>query len=85
VNTINWQPKAARQLRKLPGSAQREIRDRVSEKLSIFPHCTGVKQLTDHPYRYRLRVGDYRIFFEFDGVVRMVCIEEVKRRDEHTY
>jgi len=30
-------------------------------------------------------VGNYRVFFEFDGAVRIVSIEEVKKRDERTY
>ena len=34
---------------------------------------------------YRLRVGNYRVFFDFDGAVRIVSIEEVKKRDERTY
>lgn len=85
MNTINWQPKAAKQLRKLPGAAQIEIRDEVKEKLSVFPQCTGVKRLTNHDYAYRLRVGNYRVFFEFDGGVKVVNIDEVKKRDERTY
>lgn len=85
MNTINWQPKAAKQLRKLPSVAQIEIRDEVKEKLSVFPQCTGVKHLTNHEYPYRLRVGNYRVFFEFDGGVKVVNIEEVKKRDERTY
>lgn len=36
-------------------------------------------------YGYRLRVGNYRVFFEFDGAVRIVSIEEVRRRDGRTY
>jgi mRNA-degrading endonuclease RelE of RelBE toxin-antitoxin system len=36
-------------------------------------------------YGYRLRVGNYRILFDWDGGVKIVNIEEVKRRDEHTY
>jgi mRNA interferase RelE/StbE len=41
--------------------------------------------LTGHKYAYRLRVGNYRVFFDFDGTVRIVRIEEVRRRDERTY
>lgn len=85
MNTIHWTPKAAKQLRKLEVSAQVAIRDEVGEKLSVFPHCTGVKHLTNHVYPYRLRVGGYRVFFEFDGAIRLVSIEEVKKRDERTY
>jgi mRNA-degrading endonuclease RelE of RelBE toxin-antitoxin system len=44
-----------------------------------------IKKLTRHAYSYRLRVGDYRVFFEFDGGVHIIEIEEVKKRDESTY
>jgi mRNA-degrading endonuclease RelE of RelBE toxin-antitoxin system len=58
----------------------------VGIKLSVFPKCTGVKSLTNHEYDYRLRVGNYRVFFNFDdGAACIVSIEEVKKRDERTY
>ena len=85
MNTIHWTPKAAKQLRKLPTNAQVDIRDVVQEKLSVFPQCTGIKRLTNHDYPYRLRVGNYRVFFEFDGGVKLVHIDEVKKRNERTY
>lgn len=85
MNTINWKPKAAKQLLRLPASAQSAIRDEVNDKLGFFPNCAGVKKLVNHDYAYRLRVGHYRVFFEFDGDVRIISIEEVKKRDESTY
>ena len=45
----------------------------------------NVKALTNHEYGYRLRVGNYRVFFDHDGAVRIVSIEEVRKRDERTY
>ena len=45
----------------------------------------NVKALTNHEFGYRLRVGSYRVFFDHDGAVRIVTIEEVKKRDERTY
>jgi mRNA interferase RelE/StbE len=30
-------------------------------------------------------VGRYRVFFNFEGKVQVVLIEEVKKRDERTY
>jgi len=85
VNSILWTPKAAKDLRKLPRQVQVDIRDTVQEKLPHFPKCSGVKALTNHSHGYRLRVGDYRVFFEFEGAIRLVRIEEVKKRDERTY
>jgi mRNA interferase RelE/StbE len=53
--------------------------------LAAMPDCFGVKALVNHAYGYRLRVGRYRVFFYFDGQVKIVEIQEVKKRDEHTY
>lgn len=50
-----------------------------------MPDCLNVKKLVNHQYDYRLRVGNYRVMFNFDGIIHVVSIEEVKKRDEHTY
>lgn len=85
MNSILWKPKAARQLRKLSLENQRKIYSDVTDKLSVFPNCQGIKKLVNHAYSYRLRVGNFRVFFEFNGNINVVEIEEVKKRDEHTY
>ena len=85
LNSIQWTPKAARQLRKLARNTQVEIRDAITAKLPRFPRCSGVKALTGHAHGYRLRVGNYRVIFDFDGIVKLVSIEEVRKRDERTY
>jgi mRNA interferase RelE/StbE len=85
VNAINWQPKALRQLRKIDAHAGKQIRLAVSSELLDLSKARNVKALVSHAYGYRLRVGSYRVFFDFDGAVRIVSIEEVKKRDEHTY
>ena len=55
------------------------------QTLADFPNCQGVKKLTNHEYSYRLRAGNYRVFFEFDGGIHVIDIEEVRKRDERTY
>ncbi len=85
MNAINWQPKALRQLRKIDAHAGKQIRAAVSSELLDLSKARNVKALVNHAYGYRLRVGNYRVFFDFDGVVRIVSIEEVKKRDERTY
>ena len=85
MNTINWQPKALRQLRKIDAHAGKQIRTAVSSELVDLASARNVKALTNHEYGYRLRVGNYRVFFEFDGAVCIVSIEEVRQRDERTY
>lgn len=85
MNAINWQPKALRQLRKIDAHAGQQIRVAVSSELLDLSKARNVKALVKHAYGYRLRVGNYRVFFDFFGAVRIVSIEEVKKRDEHTY
>ena len=85
MNAINWQPKALRQLRKVDAHAGKQIRAAVSTELLDLSKARNVKALTNHEYGYRLRVGNYRVFFDFHGAVRIVSIEEVRKRDERTY
>ena len=85
MNSIDWQPKALRQLRKIDARAGKQIRDAVSTELVDLAKARNVKALTNHEYSYRLRVGNYRVFFDHDGAVRIVSIEEVRKRDERTY
>ncbi len=84
MNTIKWTIKALRQLRKINQQDNKRIRNAVNE-LENMPNCRNVKSLTNHKYSYRIKVGDYRVFFEFDGAIRIVEIQEVKRRNERTY
>ena len=85
MNAINWQPKALRQLRKIDAHAGKQIRAAVSTELLDLSKARNVKALTNHEYGHRLRVGNYRVCFDYDGAVRIVSIEEVRKRDERTY
>lgn len=82
MNRIQYHPRAIRQLGKL-AEAER-IRTAI-KALAGMPDCRNVKKLVNHDYQYRLRVGNYRVFFDFDGEIRVVYIEEVKKRDSKTY
>lgn len=46
---------------------------------------TNVKSLINHGQGYRLRVGDYRVLFDWDGGIKIVNVQEVRKRDERTY
>ena len=83
--TIQWTDKAARQLRKIADRATRQRIYQEAQSLADFPQCVNVKNLTNARYPYRLRVGNWRVFFTFDGEIRIVTIQEVKPRNERTY
>lgn len=85
MNVIKWHVRALRQMRKLEKADHSAIREAVNEELADLSKAQNVKALTGHDYDYRLRVGRFRVFFNFDGAIRVVSIEEVRKRDERTY
>ncbi|MFD2191603.1 type II toxin-antitoxin system RelE family toxin [Pistricoccus aurantiacus] len=84
MNKIQWTNKAFKQLRKLNPKQQDVIYD-AAQSLSQMPNVHNVKVLTKHRYGYRLRIGNYRVLFDWEGEIRIVNIQEVKKRDERTY
>ncbi|KAF1053662.1 MAG: hypothetical protein GAK43_01284 [Stenotrophomonas maltophilia] len=84
MNAVNWTRKAAKQLFKLQPQHQQQVRDAVGG-LRRMPDCQNVKALHSHQFGYRLRVGNYRVLFDWDGEIKVVAVQEVKKRDERTY
>ena len=84
MNSIFWTPKAAKQLRKIDRQHQVAIRDGVSA-LAAMPECQNIKALTSHQHGYRLRIGNYRVLFDWSAEVKIIEIQEVRKRDERTY
>ena len=73
--------KAHKQIAKLNKSDMAAIYEAL-DALQCWPDISGVKNLTNMP-GYRLRIGQYRAFFEVSG--NEITVTEVKRRNEHTY
>jgi len=84
VYHINWSNKAKRQLGKIDRQHQCAIIDAV-DALEDFPNAKNVIALTNHEHGYRMRVGNYRVLFDADTAVRIIEVQQVKKRDEHTY
>ncbi|MBU4609482.1 type II toxin-antitoxin system RelE/ParE family toxin [Achromobacter sp. GG226] len=81
---INWSSRAKKQLRKVDRQAQVSIIDAVGQ-LVTFPSAKNVIALTKHEFGYRMRVGNYRVLFDADTEVRIIEVQQVKKRDENTY
>jgi mRNA-degrading endonuclease RelE of RelBE toxin-antitoxin system len=84
MNKIAWTRKAVKQLLKLHAQHQVQIRDAVT-RLETMPDVINVKKLINHSHGYRLRVGDYRVLFDWESGIKIVSVQEVKKRDERTY
>ena len=86
MNAIVGHNQARKQIKLLPVKYRKVIHARV-DQLAKFPDCQGldIKELHGHRHGFRLRVGRYRVLFDFDNGIRIIAIQEVKKRDERTY
>jgi mRNA-degrading endonuclease RelE of RelBE toxin-antitoxin system len=82
MRQIEWKKKAIRQIRKIKSQRTKNMIYDAVGSLKDFPNCPNVKKLKDRN-DFRLRVGKWRIFFT--DSLKILYIEEVKKRDEHTY
>jgi mRNA interferase RelE/StbE len=73
-------------MKKIPKHYRESIFDSV-DQLEAFPECErlDITELKNHQYDYRIRVGRYRVLFDHANVVKIIKIQEVKKRDERTY
>jgi len=81
---VQWSRKAVKQMQKIAETDRQTIYVKAKE-LQNFPNIGSIKHLKNHKYEYRLRIGNYRILFNFDNAVKIISIEEVKKRNERTY
>jgi mRNA-degrading endonuclease RelE of RelBE toxin-antitoxin system len=86
MKTIQWSNTARKQMKKIPRNYQEAIFKSV-DQLESFPDCESldIKALKNHPYDFRMRVGRYRVLFDHKDEVRIIAIQEVRKRDDHTY
>ena len=86
MKEIIWHNRARKQMKKIPTQYREAIFNSV-DHLATFPKCErlDVKELKKHRYDYRMRVGRYRVLFNHDNGIKIIEIQEVKKRDERTY
>ena len=86
MNKILWHNRARKQLLKIEFKKRMAIIENV-EKLIDFPASfpSNVKKLKNHQHDYRMRIGQYRVLFDYKETVKIISIEEVKKRNERTY
>ncbi|CAN8140816.1 mRNA interferase RelE/StbE [uncultured Thiomicrorhabdus sp.] len=83
---IVWSRRSLKQLLKLKDHPTiKMIKDTVGAELYDYENSNKVKALKNHKYQYRLRAGQYRVLFDVEDELKIIAIEEVKKRDERTY
>lgn len=71
-------PSAEQDVRKLPRQVQVQVMLAI-ESLRTDPRPHGAKKMVSE-FRWRLRVGNYRILYEIDDEAKAVTIDRVRHR-----
>ena len=75
---LRYADTALKQLKKLEKSVQQRILTAL-ERLRIRPESCGIKKLVGMP-GFRLRVGDYRIIFDFEKEKLLILVLHLGHR-----
>lgn len=83
--SLTYSPRAQKSLRKFP----KEYQSLILKKLAALkdnPKPRGFDKIAARtPPLYRIRVGDYRVFYFIDEEEKDVIVVDVKRRTTQTY
>jgi mRNA interferase RelE/StbE len=77
---VEFTEEALNNLRRYPQNDQRRILARINQ-LALNPFTmSNVKRLVDFAPAYRLRVGNYRVFFDRDDTIRIIDVVDILPR-----
>lgn len=80
-----YSPRARKALKKFPREYQRLILKKTAI-LQENPKPRGYDKIAaENPSLYRLRVGDYRIFYFIGEDTKEIIVVDIKRRTTQTY
>jgi mRNA interferase RelE/StbE len=77
---ITFQKQAVKALSKLHDPIYSRIKVAIQE-LAFDPKPTGYKKLKGRP-GFRIRIGDYRIIYEIDGLILLIDIIDLGHRKD---
>ncbi|MGA1794181.1 MAG: type II toxin-antitoxin system RelE family toxin [Thermoplasmatota archaeon] len=81
---IRIEKRAIKEMKILPNEDQVRIKEKVRSILMENPYPTGkndVKKILGSKF-WRLRVGDYRVFFDIDEEEKIVYILSIRHRSK---
>ena len=77
--TIELKGSAAKALKKLPRSAQKRIVAKLTEFETSLPPAEETKLKGNNPF-HRVRVGDYRIIYDFNKPKSIITVHYICHR-----
>lgn len=83
--SLVYSPRAEKSIRRLPKEYQKLILEKI-QVLSGNPRPRGYDKIAARkPPLYRIRIGDYRVFYFIDEDEKQTIIVDIVRRTTTTY
>jgi mRNA interferase RelE/StbE len=79
---VEYEPEALADLEKLTKSVCQRIVNKINWLAENFDQITPQPLTADLSSFFKLRVGDYRVIYEFDAEKRIIFIDRVGHRRE---
>ena len=78
---ITFKKSAQKELAEIPKPFNQNIATSI-DNLAENPRPDGVKKLKGEYNAYRIRVGDYRIIYTIEDVIKIVEIQRIRHRKD---
>ncbi|MBI5788231.1 MAG: type II toxin-antitoxin system RelE/ParE family toxin [Candidatus Schekmanbacteria bacterium] len=78
---VRFTASAAKEFRDLPGDIKRRIAAAV-DVLNLNPYPVGFCKLKGHENLFRIRIGVYRLVYEFNERNKQILVTRIRHRRE---
>jgi mRNA interferase RelE/StbE len=79
---LEYEPEALADLEKLTGVVRQRIIDKINWLVTNFEQITPEPLTGNWSGFYKLRVGDYRVVYEFSAEAKLITIDRIGHRRE---
>jgi len=80
--TVLYEPEALADLKKLSQTNRQRIVDKINWLAEHFEQITPQSLSSNLSRFFKLRVGDYRVVYEFSATEKMITIDRVGHRSQ---
>jgi mRNA interferase RelE/StbE len=79
---VEYEPEAIASLEKLSSTNRQRILTKITWLAENFEQITPQPLTADYAGFYKLRIGDYRVIYEFNGDEQIIFIDKIGHRSE---
>jgi mRNA interferase RelE/StbE len=81
-HTVEYEPEAIKDLKQLTPPIRKRIVAKINWLAGNFDQVRPLPLSANLAGFYKLRVGDYRVVYEFDQAIRVITVDRVGHRSE---